>query len=98
MYLNILFSQLIFEETIGTGQFSSVRKAHSIDGTKEYAVKIISKSDPSNYDREYIIRELRILSLINHPNIPKIYGFFWRWGQSTNFLWRISKVVIYLIL
>lgn len=53
-----------------------MRKAHTADRSKVYAVKIISKSDPDNYDREYILRELRILSIINHPNIPKIYGFY----------------------
>lgn len=42
----------------------------------EYAVKIISKSDPQNYDRESMLKELRILEVVNHPNIPKIYGVY----------------------
>jgi calcium/calmodulin-dependent protein kinase I len=42
----------------------------------EYAVKVISKSDPENYDRDSMLKELRILSVINHPNIPKIYGVY----------------------
>ena len=74
--LKLSYSQLIFEETLGTGQFSSVRKAQTTDGSKEYAVKIISKSDPDKYDREFILTELRILSIMSHPNIPKIYGFY----------------------
>ena len=65
-----------FKDVIGTGQFASVRKAYSKDSSQVYAVKIISKSDPQNYDRDSMIKELKILSVINHPNIPKIYGVY----------------------
>lgn len=53
-----------------------MRKATSINGDYEYAVKIISKSDPENYDTDNMMRELRILEVVNHPNIPKIYGVY----------------------
>lgn len=65
-----------FGSVIGTGQFAQVRKAFSINEQYEYAVKVISKSDPENYDRESMLNELRILSVVNHPNIPKIYGVY----------------------
>lgn len=65
-----------FDDVIGTGQFATVRKATHKKTKQEYAVKIISKSDPDNYNRDWMISELRILSVINHPNIPKIYGVY----------------------
>lgn len=56
----------------------------------EYAVKIISKSDPKNYDRESMLKELRILSVINHPNIPHIYGVYETSDKMYIFMQNIS--------
>lgn len=62
-------------ETLGVGKFSTVRKAyHKADKTKTVAIKIVSKKNMTDYEREYIMNEVGILRVINHPNVPKVYG------------------------
>ena len=67
--------QYKMKETLGVGKFATVRKAYSIeDPSKTVAIKIISKKSFTDVEREYVLNEINILSLVNHPNIPKVYG------------------------
>ena len=63
------------KETLGVGKFSTVRKGYlKTDDSKMAAIKIISKKNLSQIDKEYIINELSVLKTLNHPSIPKIFG------------------------
>jgi tRNA A-37 threonylcarbamoyl transferase component Bud32 len=65
------------KETLGTGTFSTVRKAVlKSDPTKIVAVKIISKKNLDMANRNFIMHEITTMNAINHPNIPKIYDFY----------------------
>ena len=63
--------------TIGTGTFGEVRACfHRVSGQKR-AVKIIRKDLlTSTQQREMVDNEIRILKLLDHPNIVKINEFF----------------------
>lgn len=63
----------IFGKTLGEGNFARVKLArHRITGL-EAAVKIIDKRafDPSKLSK--LSREVRIMRLLNHPNIIELY-------------------------
>ncbi|KAI6654587.1 Serine/threonine-protein kinase SIK3-like [Oopsacas minuta] len=65
--------QYDIEKTIGKGNFAVVKLAsHGITNTK-VAIKIINKSqlDPENLKK--VTREVRIMKLLDHPNIIKLY-------------------------
>lgn len=60
-------------KTLGEGNFAKVKLAkHKITGA-EVAIKIIDKTkmDPKKIDKMY--REVRILKMLHHPNIIKLY-------------------------
>lgn len=62
------------EETIGTGNFSTVRRGYlRKDKSQEVAIKIITKKHITEIERANLINELAVLRLINHPGIPKLY-------------------------
>ena len=64
-----------FKEVLGGGHFGSVRIAYKRDEEprKYYAAKSISKKNLTAKDLEDLIREVEILSTLNHPNIIKFY-------------------------
>jgi len=65
------------KETLGVGKFSTVRKGYlRSDETQKVAIKIVSKKDITEKEKEYILNEVSILKLINHPNIPKVHGIY----------------------
>lgn len=67
--------QYLLKETLGVGKFSTVRKGYlKTNESKTAAIKIISKKNLTENDKEYIVNELSILKTINHPSIPKIFG------------------------
>mmetsp|Transcript_13921 Transcript_13921/g.13898 ORF Transcript_13921/g.13898 Transcript_13921/m.13898 type:complete len:462 (-) Transcript_13921:63-1448(-) len=62
------------KETLGVGKFSTVRKGYlRSDDTHQVAIKIVSKKDITDREKEYILNEVSILKLINHPNVPKVH-------------------------
>ena len=67
--------QYSLRETLGVGNFSTVRKGYlKSDNSQTVAVKIISKKKMTENEREYINNELNILNTVLHPSIPKVIG------------------------
>ena len=64
-----------FKEVLGGGHFGTVRIGHRRDEEPKiyYAIKSISKKNLSNKDLEDLMREVEILSSLDHPNIIKFY-------------------------
>ena len=64
-----------FKEVLGGGHFGTVRIAYRRDAEprKYFAVKSISKKNMSKKDLEDLMREVEILSNLEHPNIIKFY-------------------------
>ena len=63
-------------EELGVGRFSSVRIGVSKQSGKQYAIKIIDKSDIDEREREALRTEVAVLKLLNHPNIIKAKNVF----------------------
>ncbi|KAI3643687.1 hypothetical protein MP228_009851 [Amoeboaphelidium protococcarum] len=62
-----------FIKTLGEGNFAKVKLAkHKITG-QEVAIKIIDKMQMDEQKLSKLYREVRILKLLNHPNVVKMY-------------------------
>eukprot|EP00040_Diaphanoeca_grandis_P021989 m.117649 g.117649 ORF g.117649 m.117649 type:complete len:639 (-) comp28593_c0_seq3:314-2230(-) len=60
-------------KTIGKGNFAKVKVAtHTITGT-EVAVKIIDKNNMSESSLAKLLREVKIMKMLRHPNIVELY-------------------------
>ena len=64
-----------FKDVLGGGHFGSVRVAYrkNEEPRKFYAVKSISKKNLSVKDLADLVKEVEIISTLNHPNIIKFY-------------------------
>ncbi|XP_078466363.1 MAP/microtubule affinity-regulating kinase 3-like isoform X5 [Lampetra planeri] len=60
-------------KTIGKGNFAKVKLAkHTLTG-QEVAVKIIDKTQLNTSSLQKLFREVRIMKVLNHPNIVKLF-------------------------
>lgn len=60
-------------KTIGKGNFAKVKLARNILTGREVAVKIIDKTQLNPTSLQKLFREVRIMKLLNHPNIVKLF-------------------------
>ncbi|CAL8241680.1 unnamed protein product [Merluccius merluccius] len=60
-------------KTIGKGNFAKVKLARHILTCKEVAVKIIDKTQLNSSSLQKLFREVRIMKMLNHPNIVKLF-------------------------
>ena len=66
--------EYLIKETIGKGTFSTVKLGEHIKTKKKVAIKILNKAKiKANEDLIRIKREIKILQMMNHPNIIKTY-------------------------
>lgn len=71
--VNQMVGHYLLETKIGEGQFASVYMGHDIRLDRMVAVKILKKqqADSTNFGR--LLREARVASTLNHPNICSIF-------------------------
>ncbi|KAJ3028645.1 UNVERIFIED_CONTAM: Serine/threonine-protein kinase par-1 [Siphonaria sp. JEL0065] len=63
----------VFQKTVGEGNFAKVKLAkHKITGG-EVAIKVIDKTTLDDKKLGKLYREVRIMKMLNHPNIVKLY-------------------------
>ncbi|XP_026051786.1 serine/threonine-protein kinase MARK2 isoform X14 [Carassius auratus] len=60
-------------KTIGKGNFAKVKLAKHVLTGKEVAVKIIDRTQLTSSSLQKLFREVRIMKLLNHPNIVKLF-------------------------
>uniref|UniRef100_A0A672R7G2 MAP/microtubule affinity-regulating kinase 3 n=1 Tax=Sinocyclocheilus grahami TaxID=75366 RepID=A0A672R7G2_SINGR len=60
-------------KTIGKGNFAKVKLAKHVLTDKEVAVKIIDKTQLNSSSLQKLFREVRIMKVLNHPNIVKLF-------------------------
>ncbi|XP_071476304.1 serine/threonine-protein kinase MARK1-like [Diadema antillarum] len=58
-------------KTIGKGNFAKVKLAKHIPTGKEVAIKIIDKTQLNPGSLQKVYREVKIMKLLDHPNIGK---------------------------
>lgn len=63
-------------EILGTGSYGEVRKAKHLLTGEIRAIKIIYKRDYTSEEKEVILNEIRVMAILDHPNIVKLYEFF----------------------
>ncbi|KAM6082387.1 LOW QUALITY PROTEIN: serine/threonine-protein kinase MARK1-like [Chlamydotis macqueenii] len=60
-------------KTIGKGNFGKVNLARHVLTGREVAVKIIEKTQLDPTSLQKLVREVRIMKTLNHPNIVKLF-------------------------
>ncbi|XP_070781399.1 MAP/microtubule affinity-regulating kinase 3-like isoform X5 [Enoplosus armatus] len=60
-------------KTIGKGNFAKVKLARHIRTGREVAIKIIDKTQLNPTSLQKLFREVRIMKILNHPNIVKLF-------------------------
>lgn len=61
------------DKTIGEGNFAKVRLARHIITNQQVAIKIIDKNKLDKATAKKLFREVRIMRLLNHKNIVRLY-------------------------
>ncbi|XP_030628487.1 MAP/microtubule affinity-regulating kinase 3a isoform X2 [Chanos chanos] len=60
-------------KTIGKGNFAKVKLARHILTGREVAIKMIDKTQLNPTSLQKLFREVRIMKILNHPNIVKLF-------------------------
>uniref|UniRef100_T1JHC6 MAP/microtubule affinity-regulating kinase 3 n=1 Tax=Strigamia maritima TaxID=126957 RepID=T1JHC6_STRMM len=60
-------------KTIGKGNFAKVKLAKHLPTGKEVAIKIIDKTQLNPGSLQKLFREVRIMKILDHPNIVKLF-------------------------
>ncbi|XP_022242809.1 MAP/microtubule affinity-regulating kinase 3-like isoform X2 [Limulus polyphemus] len=60
-------------KTIGKGNFAKVKLAEHLPTGKEVAIKIIDKTQLNPSSLQKIYREVKIMKMLDHPNVVKLY-------------------------
>ena len=69
-----IIDDYLIKDTIGKGTFSTVKLGENIKTKEKVAIKILNKEKiKANEDLVRIKREIKILSMMDHPNIIKTY-------------------------
>ena len=71
--------QTMFEwgRVLGKGTFGEVVLVNKRDTNESFAMKVISKSNlRSKQDLNFLLREIKILKKIQHPNILRLFQVF----------------------
>jgi len=69
-----MIGDYILKDTIGKGTFSTVKLGEHIKTKEKVAIKILNKEKiKENDDLKRVKREIKILSMMDHPNIIKTY-------------------------
>uniref|UniRef100_UPI00358EFBC5 MAP/microtubule affinity-regulating kinase 3-like n=1 Tax=Myxine glutinosa TaxID=7769 RepID=UPI00358EFBC5 len=60
-------------KTIGKGNFAKVKLARHLLTGREVAIKIIDKTQLNPSSLQKLFREVRIMKMVNHPNVVKLF-------------------------
>lgn len=71
--VNTRIGSYYIDKTIGEGRYGKVKLARHKKTGKKVAIKIIDKSKMTELDMFRIQRELKVLTVLDHPNIVKLY-------------------------
>ncbi|MES1922081.1 hypothetical protein MHBO_003599, partial [Bonamia ostreae] len=70
------YSLYTLKDVLGTGRFSSVHSCKKNTTNRDYAVKIIDRTDMTERELESLRLELSIIKLLHHPNVTQICDVF----------------------
>ncbi|KAM8705674.1 hypothetical protein ACLKA7_010043 [Drosophila subpalustris] len=60
-------------KTLGKGNFAKVKLALHVPTGREVAIKVIDKTQLNTSARQKLYREVRIMKLLDHPNIVRLF-------------------------
>lgn len=65
-----------FKETLGKGHFSIVKLAEHVISKQQVAIKVIEKAKLKPLDLDHIHHEVRVMKMLHHPNVVRLYQVF----------------------
>jgi serine/threonine protein kinase len=65
-----------FKDTLGKGHFSVVKLAEHVISKQKVAIKIIEKAKLKPLDLEHIHHEVRVMKMLQHPNVVRLYEVY----------------------
>ncbi|OAF66733.1 hypothetical protein A3Q56_05334 [Intoshia linei] len=86
---NTIVGQYRLIKTIGRGNFARVKLAVHVETNLEVAIKIIDTNKLNEQSLLKLSREEKIMKLLNHPNIVKLYQVF----KIDNFVYLVMEYV-----
>lgn len=60
-------------EKLGKGHYAVVKTARHVFTGEQVAVKVIDKTKLDEISREHLMKEVRCMKLVQHPNVVKLY-------------------------
>lgn len=86
---NKFLSQFELQELLGRGTFGKVRLATHIQSGEKVAIKILDKDKiQNNNDKTRVEREIKILKMMYHNNIIKLYTII----QTFNYIYIVMEL------
>lgn len=61
------------QETLGCGHFAVVKVARHVFTGERVAVKVIDKTRLDEISRAHLVKEVRCMKLVQHPNVVRLY-------------------------
>lgn len=61
------------QETLGCGHFAVVKVARHVFTGERVAVKVIDKTKLDEISRAHLVKEVRCMKLVQHPNVVRLY-------------------------
>lgn len=63
-------------ETLGKGHFSVVKLAEHVISKQKVAIKVIEKAKLNALELEHLHHEVRVMKMLRHPNVVRLYQVF----------------------
>jgi serine/threonine protein kinase len=82
-------------QTLGKGNFATVKQAVHVFSGEQVAVKIIDKTKLDSTGKTHLLQEVRCMKLLQHPNIVRLYEIIDT--PSTLYVWPWKVLVGRLI-
>ena len=80
-----------FHEQIGKGVMATVYKAIHYETEEEIAIKVIQKNGLCETEIGDVLNEVKVLKLLDHPNIVKIKEFI----EDTDNYYILMELVVF---
>ena len=79
------------QKQLGKGSFATVREAHAkYNSRQKYAVKIINQEKSANSFKSIYQQEIKILQMMDHPNIIKLYDTY---DVSSHSVYLVTELI-----
>ena len=81
---------------VGEGHYAVVKLARHVFTGEKVAVKVIDKQKLDQSTQTQMLQEVKLMKLVQHPNVVRLYEVSINYLQKLNFVSRIRCTVLYV--